>query len=240
MKIIGKIAAKAKDYTNADIPAIAFLGDSVTQGCFEVYAPAPGKVETVFEAKSGYHSCLAKILGMLYPSASVTIINAGISGDNACHGYERLQKDVLKFSPDLVVVSFGLNDSTNGREGLDKYKNALRNIFTDAKKSGCEVIFMTANMNNKYISHKITDDFIREIANMTMEIENSDMLKTYFEVAKEVAKECGAKVCDVYSKWRTLAENGVDTTALLANDINHPTREMNWLFAYSLIETMFS
>lgn len=239
MKIIEKIAKKAKDYEKADIPVIAFLGDSVTQGCFEIYKTGEKSLETVFDAECAYHNYLAKILRMLYPSAPVTIINAGISGGNACGGFERLKKDVLKFSPDLVVVCFGLNDSTNGIEGIEKYRNALKNIFNELKASGCEVIFMTANMNNTYVSHKIDDEFISSIAKMTMEIENNDILKKYFEAAKEVAEECGVVVCDVYSKWRTLAANGVDTTALLANDINHPTREMNKLFAYSLIETMF-
>ena len=36
----------------------------------------------------------------------------------------------------------------------------------------------------------------------------------------------------------SLYENGVDVTELLANKINHPTREMNWLFAVSLVDTM--
>jgi hypothetical protein len=35
-----------------------------------------------------------------------------------------------------------------------------------------------------------------------------------------------------------MAQNGVDTTELLSNKINHPIREMNWLFAYSLVEEM--
>lgn len=241
MKIIEKIAKKAKDYENADIPTIAFLGDSVTQGCFEIYMTGEKSLETVFDAQNGYHSHLAKILRTLYPSAPVNIINAGISGDNAVHGYERLQKDVLRFSPDLVIVSFGLNDATvGGDEKLEDYKNALRNIFTDVKKSGSEVIFLTENMMNTYIPHKMTQELFREVAAMTMECENSGMLKKYFDAAKEVAAECGAVVCDVYSKWRMLFQNGVDTTALLSNDINHPTREMNKLFAYSLIETMFN
>lgn len=240
MKIIEKIAKKAKDYANADIPVIAFLGDSVTQGCFEIYMTGEDSLETVFDAEHGYHSYLAKILRTLYPSAPVTVVNAGISGDNARHGYERLQKDVLRFSPDLVVVSFGLNDATlGGKEKIEDYKTALRNIFTDVKKAGSEVIFLTENMMNTYIKHDMTSELFRDVAKQTMECENSDTLKTYFDAAKEVAAECGAVVCDVYSKWRTLSANGVDTTALLSNDINHPTREMNKLFAYSLIETMF-
>ena len=48
----------------------------------------------------------------------------------------------------------------------------------------------------------------------------------------------GITVCDVYSKWKKLAET-TDTTLLLANRINHPTREMHDLFADSLFETIF-
>ena len=45
-------------------------------------------------------------------------------------------------------------------------------------------------------------------------------------------------VCDVYSKWKEMAKTK-DTTLLLANRINHPTREMHQLFADSLFETIF-
>ena len=44
------------------------------------------------------------------------------------------------------------------------------------------------------------------------------------------------RICDVYFKWKTLEENGVDVTALLSNEINHPRSEMHMLFAYSLVE----
>ena len=50
------------------------------------------------------------------------------------------------------------------------------------------------------------------------------------------ASECCVRICDVYFKWKTLEENGVDVTALLSNEINHPRSEMHMLFAYSLVE----
>ena len=34
-------------------------------------------------------------------------------------------------------------------------------------------------------------------------------------------------------------DGGVDITDLLSNYLNHPTRELHWLFAYSLVHTMF-
>jgi hypothetical protein len=37
-----------------------------------------------------------------------------------------------------------------------------------------------------------------------------------------------------------MADSGVDTTDLLSNKINHPTREMNRLFAQELVRVMFT
>ena len=45
-------------------------------------------------------------------------------------------------------------------------------------------------------------------------------------------------VCDCYAKWKELAKTQ-DTTMLLANRINHPTKEMHELFAQSLFEMIF-
>lgn len=61
----------------------------------------------------------------------------------------------------------------------------------------------------------------------------------FLSAAKEIADCRRIPVCDCYQKWKALADSGVNTTNLLANYINHPTPEMNWLFAYSLAETMF-
>ena len=46
-------------------------------------------------------------------------------------------------------------------------------------------------------------------------------------------------VCDCYAIWKKLYESGVSTTELLSNKINHPSREMNKLFAVELVRTMF-
>ena len=241
MKITEKFALKTKNPMTGDIPTLAFLGDSVTQGCFEIYLDSDNKVETVRRTCAAYHSHIRDAFSLLYPTCSINIVNAGISGDSAIGGYKRLQKDVLKFNPDLVVVSFGLNDSCRQSEdSLEKYKEALKNIFRDIKESGSEAIFMTANMMNTYVSHKLKEPIFIKIAKMCMECENSGRLKMFFDAGCNVAKEMGIPVCDVYSKWRRMKERGVDVTTLLANDINHPNEEMHKLFAFSLLETIFS
>lgn len=239
MRIIEKINAKALDKRNNPPATIAFLGDSVTQGCFEVYIDSNNDAETVFDKNCAYHNYIAKIFSVLYPSVPINIINAGISGDNAPHGYERIERDVLVHNPDLVVVCFGLNDCNQGVEGLEKYTFALESIFKKLQERDIEVIFMTPNMMNTSVSPHITNELIANIAKTTQQKQLDGIMDMYMDGAVAVCQKCGVAICDCYAKWKRLSECGVNVTELLANKINHPTREMNWLFAYSLVEKIF-
>lgn len=239
MKIINKIAEKSKNLKEKENLVICFFGDSVTQGCFELYKNAPDSVETVFDSKSAYHSKIAEIFSLIYPNVPLNIINSGISGGNAGEGVERLERDVLRYNPDLVVVCFGLNDCTKGREGLIKYKENLKKIFDGIKNIDAEIIFMTPNMMNTYSVSDNSDPYITELQEDICSIYKDGFLELYVDAAKEVCRNENIRVCDCYKKWKTLYENGVDITRLLANFVNHPKREMHWLFAYSLVEEMF-
>ena len=238
MKIMEKIKAKALDNAGCEGITLAFLGDSVTQGCFEIYNKADGNIETIFDKTNAYHKHLADMLAILFPTVPVNIINAGISGGRAPHGLDRLERDVLRHQPDLTVVCFGLNDSSKGLGKLDDYTDALGKIFDQLHGAGSEVIFMTPNMMCTHVSCHIKEQNHIECAEMISKNQNEGVLDTYLEAAKKVAEEKGAVLCDCYAKWKRLYECGADITELLANKINHPTREMNKLFAVSLLETM--
>ena len=234
------IAAKGKDRFGSRIPTIAFLGDSVTQGCFDIYMKTETELETYFNKNCAYHNYVAQMLTVLFPEAPVTIINAGISGDTAPGGLKRLERDVLSYKPDLTVVCFGLNDCGKGMDAIDEYANAMKEIFSRLKAAGGEVILMTPNMMNTKISCHTHGELFTNIAKWCMKNQNEGVLEAYLEAAKLAATEQGVKICDVYAKWKAMEAHGVDVTELLANKINHPSEEMNRLFAYSLIETMFS
>ncbi|MEE0946148.1 MAG: GDSL-type esterase/lipase family protein [Acutalibacteraceae bacterium] len=239
MKIIEKIVNKGKDRWKYPTPTIAFLGDSVTQGCFEVYNKNDGNIETVFDKTSAYHKYFDDMLTVLFPGSPVNIINAGISGDRAPLGYDRLERDVLSHNPDLTVVCYGLNDNSWGLENINLYTEALDKIFTELIKNGSEVIFLTPNMQNTEVSCHLKEENMRSLALLIAQRQNEGVLDAYIEAGREVARKHGVKICDVYAKWKRLEANGVNTTELLANYLNHPTRDMNRLFAYSLIETIF-
>lgn len=82
--------------------------------------------------EKGYHEKVKKILGMLYPTVPVTMVNAGIGGDSAPCGLKRMDRDVLSYQPDLVVC-YGLNDAMGGEDGVQAYTEALQQIFQKIK-----------------------------------------------------------------------------------------------------------
>ena len=239
MKILEKLSAKNKALWEHSTISIAFFGDSVTQGCFEIFQKDDGGIETIFEQHENYGHALSKILAELYPIAPVQIINAGMSGDNAPHAFKRLERDVLRFSPDLTVVCFGLNDCTVGMEFLPKYVQALEDIFRKLKEAGSEIIFMTPNMMNTHVSCHIKEDWAREYAQRNAAVQNSGTLDAFLDAAKALCQKESIPVCDCYAIWKKLSANGVDTDELLSNRINHPSRRMHWLFATELARTIF-
>ncbi len=236
MKIIEKIMAKQVNPIQGKPITLAFLGDSVTQGCFELYKTSAQSLETEFRVADGYHSKLRHLLELCYPNVPVNMIHAGISGDNVVSGLARVERDVIAYHPDLTVVSFGLNDCAHGVEKLDEYRNALKELLEKVKASGSEVIFMTQNLMAHEVSPEVSDQYLREVfTNMTPH--HTDFLK-YMDTARDVCAELEVPVCDCCRKWEILKKNGVNIIRLLANRINHPVEEMHWLFAVSLFEMM--
>lgn len=137
-------------------------------------------------------------------------------------------------------MAFGLNDSNRGLEGIDTYRNAMSDILKKLKEKNIEVIVLTTNMMCTKENFNIENEKTKEIMKSSRKIQNDGVLDKYMEVAREVCEKHSCVLCDCYKKWKTLYENGVNIDLSLSNGINHPAREMNYMFANSLIETMFS
>ncbi len=239
MEIIKKIVEKGQHPLETKTPTIAFFGDSVTQGCFELYMKSEELLGNICDESHAYPAYLRQILSMFFPDVPVNIINAGVAGDNAAGGLSRIERDVLQYAPDLCVVCFGLNDSNFGLENLSTYLNSMKEIFERLQGQGVEIIFMTPNMMSTYVSSRVEPPMARGNAKTVSAIQNDGVFDRFLEEAKSLCKTYSIPICDCYAKWKTLYENGVDITELLSNKINHPKREMHWLFAGMLINTMF-
>ena len=205
------------------ITIVAF-GDSVTHGALLT----ENNYETV------YWNRLRKKLNAVRDYVPVNVIDAGIGGITAKGSLARMEKQVLKHEPDLIIVCFGLND-VNG--SLESYLAAMGEIFDRSLASGADVIFMTPNMLNT----RVADDTPQrwwDYAHKTADMQNGGKMDLYIESAVKLAVEKGVAVCDCYAAWKERSKTE-DVTMLLVNRINHPTADMHELFADMLFKTIF-
>lgn len=225
---------KIKDKLNLDYDGlvkygpvnIVAFGDSVTHGALN------GEIdyETV------YWNLLKKKLNQFRSYIPVNVINAGIGGITASASIERIERDVISHHPDIIIVCFGLNDINSS---LETYLQSLEIIFTHCTVACDNVIFMTPNMLNTYIADDTAVEHL-EYAAITAEYQNSGRMDEFMDAACALAARCRVTVCDAYAQWKKLAERGEDTTMLLCNRINHPTRKMHQLFADMLYNLIIS
>ena len=240
MKILEKMKKKQESPEDYEGVTVAFLGDSVTQGCFEIYKKSDGRIETVCESKNNYATRFSEMLGLLFPSVPINLIHAGRSGDSAPRGSLRVARDVIRHAPDLAVVCYGLNDCSRKENSVERYIKALESIFDQLSEQEIEVIFMTPNMMNTALDPRLTDTDFLAIAENCAFMQNESVFDRHIEAARALCRKKQIPVCDCYALWKQMAGKGVDTTALLSNHINHPLREMHVLFAYELVRTVFS
>ena len=242
-KTLKKLAAKNTSAGTSSPVTIGFLGDSVTNGCFEVYPAMTDHGEdgfdVVFDPENGYPAIFRRMLTLLYPKAQINIVNAGISGDSAPGGLARMDRDLLAYHPDLTVVCYGLNDSGHGDAGIPIYRDALTAIIRRLQEVGSEVILMTPQPICTRVHSQLRGEALRELAAKLAAASSEGVFDRYMQAARAAAKDTGIPLCDVYAKWMAMYQNGVDITDLLANYLNHPIRRMHHLFASSLMDTFF-
>jgi acyl-CoA thioesterase-1 len=194
---------------------IAAFGDSVTQG-----ASSKG----FLDPESVYHNQLKKLLENRYPNVTFSVINSGIGGDEATDGLARLDKSVIRFSPDLVIVGFGLNDSVNnGLAGISKFEQTIAQIIKRIKQqTDAEIILLTPNFLATSDNVNIQNEHRQKgWAKKFPRIQNSGILEQYAHAIRLLGSENDIPVADIYSEWKRMSE-AIDTNSMLINGLNHP------------------
>lgn len=225
MKITEKIKLDYDGLVKYGPITIVAFGDSVTHGAVD---------EGIIDYDTVYWNRLRKKINNIRKYVPVNVINAGIGGITAASSIGRMDSQVFSHNPDLIIICFGLNDVNFE---LDEYCSALETIFDKCNEKGVDAIFLTPNMLNTYVAlepHERHYDY----AHKTAEMQNSGRMDLFMSSAKKIAEKHNIPVCDCYSKWKELSKTE-DTTMLLANKINHPTREMHELFAEELFKIIF-
>lgn len=221
-----RIREKAEHIDAAPVLIIPF-GDSVTQGCMEI---------DVIDHAGVYHNQLKRKLEAEYSQTTFSVINAGVSGASAESSLVRLERDVIRHHPDLVILGFCLNDACAGLEKLGCFEQNIRRMVSEIReKTSADIILLTPNFMALVETFRIAEAH-KPYAPTILACQNQGVLKTYVERLRELAMELALPLADVYAEWEKLQSSGVDTTALLCNGLNHPDAERQQLIA----ETIFT
>lgn len=169
---------------------VVCLGDSVTG----VYYHTGGR--------RAYPEMLEIALRKAKPDAEVKVINAGISGQTTAQGLARLDSDVLKHKPQLVTISFGLNDMTRLSE--EQFATNLEALVTRCREAKAQVLLCTPNA--------VLETSARPI----------EKLRRYCEVIRQTGRKLKARVCDQFAAGEALKRKDAWKWRLTMSDEIHP------------------
>lgn len=200
-----------------DRQQIVMLGDSLSEG----------------EDPDGYVNTTRLILAELYPGKSIFIANAGKGGDTAVNMDDRLQRDVLRFKPDWVTISVGVNDinhgfsehpAGDGPKGvpLPLFKETVRRLIRRIRGQGAKVALFSGTV----IKEDLTS------------VENQKM-EQYSAALREIAGETGCVLADTRNAFcdalRPTQKPGMSQSGVLTGDGVHLIPLGSWLMAKTLL-----
>ena len=162
---------------------VVFLGDSITQNAV-----------INSEDFKGFISLLGENVDQ-----NTELVGKGIGGDKVSDLLTRYRDDVIKLNPDMVFIYIGINDVWHKYDygtgtDIDLYENGLRQIITDLKENGVEVILCTPTVIGENNGEFTLVNQFKDIE--TMEIMNND-LDDYSDVIRKLSREFDTKLLDL-------------------------------------------
>lgn len=208
---------------------IVTLGDSTT-------APR-GKLKI-------YAECLKEDLPKR--GLKVNVLNAGVGGHSTADAAKRFEKDVTSKHPDLVIIQFGINDSTinvwkdppdtKAPVSREQYVAQLEKWMETLRKANCQVILMTPN------PMRWTPQLVKLYGKPPYLPQDSDGLNVtlipYVQGVRDLAKKHKVPLVDVYAEFQKHGQlEGKSVDGLLLDGM-HPNDDGQRKIANLLIETI--
>jgi lysophospholipase L1-like esterase len=177
------------------------LGDSLTYGWMTQY---------------GFLDYLEISIKKKYPDSQLAISNKGVPGDTANDGLHRVERDVIRLSPDLIFIQFALNDVYSGLSANDFQKNIESIIVKIKDRLNSEIVLLT--------SVAIQDSSMKKAAN-----------EFYMRISKS-GKKYDLPVVSVHEYWEKKISSGIKHSLLVQYDGVHPTDKGYELMAEAVFE----
>lgn len=126
-----RIKSFMKKVSGGEQVTMVFLGGSITE-----------------RYNGGVDGCYGKVFTEMFgekytTSDKVEFKNAGMAGTDSVMGLIRVERDVLRYSPDIVFVEFAVNDSKDALH-REAYESLLTRLLQSEKKPAVVLIFVRA------------------------------------------------------------------------------------------------
>ena len=150
-----------------------------------------------------------------YGKDAAMIINAGIAGSSYSKALKRLDRDVLRFKPDLVIIALGMNDAFEGIDYLPQFKKEVSQAIELIRRNcNSEVLLMTPNPIVIETGGKWKDDML---PGNILQIDTIPLCE-YSKALVEIAEEKKCVIVDHYNSWKSAK---VPADMLIAEDWAH-------------------
>lgn len=130
------LAAVMKKAEAGEKVVIACIGGSITQGTISA-----GSRDKEIDEKKSYADIFFEWWSDTFPDTEFEFINAGIGGTDSYLGVHRVQKEVLDYEPDLVLVEFSVNDE-DSLFYKKTYDNLVRKILRSDSAPAVMLLYM--------------------------------------------------------------------------------------------------
>lgn len=182
-----------KKLNKGEHSTIVALGDSITEITFHT------------QGRMNWVGLLSEAIFETYGNGVCTMINSGKCASTYTDALIRLERDVLRYRPDLTILALGMNDAGKGKDYIPQFKDEARDCIKRIRES-CSSEILIRTPNPVVTVHGIPLPEDQKYPGKAWESAKRP-LKLYAKALVEVADELECNVIDHYSLWTSKVFN---------------------------------
>lgn len=189
-------------------------------------------VGATFIERDGRYGCIETLMTAQFPEYDLTFRNLGWSGDNVFgiarasfdsteKGYERLLAQINEAKPNIILMSYGQNESFRGAEGLEEFTVGYTKLLDDLAPTNARFVLISPTLQEN-LGLPLPDPAAH----------NADVLR-YTDAVSQLAKSRNFPFIDMTK--RLPISNEIPKNPRTTNGL-HFTEEAYWEIAQILLE----
>ena len=199
---------------------LLFYGDSITCG-------ANASAEIFFYPyQNGYPKLVGQGLQLLNKHAVIEYINTSEGGQTSGWAVKNMEERLFKFSPDLVVLAFGMNDGTWSKDESEFDKN-IREIVSQVqvRLPETDIILVSSIIPNTEPYMQLQDGTLKRFYGIQ---------EKYPAILRKIAQENNLSFVNMTSFHQKLLQKK-RYYEITGNNVNHPNDFLHRCYAQAIL-----